>query len=435
MGQGGNIALFNATKSNLVSSNQNSYQMNSWSFPATIPAGTVANIYVEWDQNITVTTGDDAGNVTYTVEGTGDSFTIQARVISGNFDISVLFSGMSAEGNPQGSKFDLGWAWNSVMNFVLGGQHGNYYTNNSPFNNWMSANLAALGNKTLKQLCLPGAHDSGMSSIIYSTVGSTAGNTQTQQNTYAGQLSLGIRFFDLRPVISHGQYYTGHYSQVGPSWQGSCGESIAQIISDINNFTASNKELIILDLSHDYDTDSGNSNYPPFTQEQWMTLLAQLQGINHLYKNSNPNVDLSSLTLNDFIANGPAVVVIIEGTNTVNLGNLAGQGFYTSANLNIYNNYANSDDWNAMATDQITKMKQNVPPSYFLLSWTLTLQGLNNVNPLANTILENAAICNPQLAASLLPNCNSTCYPNIILIDDVVSTNVPAVSLALSTMY
>ncbi|HEV3485192.1 MAG TPA: hypothetical protein VG106_07275 [Vicinamibacterales bacterium] len=79
MGQGGQIILVNGTTYDWTNTYQHSYQRNAWGFPVTIPAGTSATVYIEWDQNILATQSDDAGEVTYTLARTGASSSKRTR--------------------------------------------------------------------------------------------------------------------------------------------------------------------------------------------------------------------------------------------------------------------------------------------------------------------------------------------------------------------
>ena len=268
-------------------------------------------------------------------------------------------------------------------------------------------------------------------------------NTITQTNSIGGQLSLGSRYFDIRPVISAGQYYTGHYSLVSQinSWQGANGESIASIVNDVNAFTANNKELVILYLSHDLNTDAGNNNYPGFDQDEWNSLFAILKGINNLYV-APADANLTKLTLNQFIGNNKAaVVLIVDPTNSgIQLGSYAGNGFFPATALNLFNSYSNTNDLPTMTSDQLSKMKaERTPPnlSYFLLSWTLSQDNTEVTTcaiGTANSILDLANIANQALPGTLLQNVSSNCYPNIIYTDNVSGFNVAALAMAVNSI-
>jgi hypothetical protein len=299
---------------------------------------------------------------------------------------------------------------------------------------WMQQNLAALGGRSLRQLCIPGSHDSGMSEFEKGTFFARSCNAITQLTGVLGQLQFGVRFFDVRPVIAGGQYRTGHYTFVGDGLgtQGANGQSIASIISDVNTYTAENQELIVLYLSHDLNTDLGQPDYPGFTQEEWSVLLTQLQGLNHLFT-ADPAADLTLLTLADFIGNGAAVVVIVDTSSDLRLGGLAGQGFYLPTNYQVYNVYSNTSDLSTMQADQLRKLRSirsNPGAEYFLLSWTLTQSPEQAASCTeSQSILTAANVANATLAGMLLPNCSAQTYPNVIYVDGVDSSDFAALSM------
>ena len=111
-----------------------------------------------------------------------------------------------------------------------------------------------------------------MSKVQFSIGGSIASNTMTQESDILGQLNAGARYFDIRPVWVESDYYTGHYSKLGDNWAGSAGQSIAEVIDDINTFTSSNSELVILYLSHTIDF---SNNGVPFDDDTWNNVLVQ----------------------------------------------------------------------------------------------------------------------------------------------------------------
>jgi hypothetical protein len=437
MGQGGTITLVNGTPYTWENTGQHSQQMNAWSFPSSIAPGTAVGVYVEWGEG-PLGTATDTGDVTYSLGGTGAAFQIQARAGSG-FNLGVALTSLSTLGNPQGSTLSLGWAHDGTVNFILAGKTGSFVSSNPP-GDWMQASLGTLGARSLRNLCIPGAHDAGMSTYSSGTAFAHVCNTITQTSSILGQLQSGVRYFDIRPVISGGQYYTGHYSHIGQidSWQGANGQSIASVIDDVNAYTAQNRELVILYLSHDLNTDLGNASYAPFTQDEWNGLLTQLTGLNHLYVAGDPaSADLTAFTLADFISGGPAVVVVVDPSAPgISLGGFALQGFYPPASYTVYNQYSDTNDVSRMADDQLGKLTAQRPDpdaGYFLLSWTLTQNDFQSVACAlgAESILKLAATANPQLYSRVLPACTAQRYPNILYIDSVQGSDVAALSLAI----
>jgi hypothetical protein len=270
---------------------------------------------------------------------------------------------------------------------------------------------------------MPASHDAGMSALNDHTSFSNRQDTVTQNLNISGQLLYGARYFDVRPVIASGVYVTGHYSKIGPDYQGGNGQSVGDMINQINLFLDRNNELVILDLSHTFDTDHG---YPPFSQDQWNVLMTELSGLNHRFIAPSSTSDLTTLKLQDFIRNGPAVVVIIRDSlangGAVDLGTFAGQGFYPTGMFPIYNSYSDTDDQNDMIRDQLEKLQSKRPnpnASPFLLSWTLTQQAGSSFGIAGKSIIDLAQSVFPELfvSKSLWGVLSKETYPNFIMID------------------
>ena len=323
--------------------------------------------------------------------------------------------------NPQGSTINLGWNHDGDVVFILSGSEDSFSSTNPP-SDWMQANLGVLGDRPIRHICIPGSHDSGMSLVDGKTALANENNVITQTVSVGTQLSLGARYFDVRPVIANGAFKTGHYSDIDVlGWQGANGQSFAQIIEEINAFTVNNKEFIVLNISHDRNTDDGR-DYQALNQDEWNHLLEQLSGLNYLFVAPDPeNIDLTLLTLNDFIGNGEAAVVVIAQPDApdISLGDYAHRGFYFYRQFDAYNSYSDSDDLSHMIADQLKKMqtvRSSPDGQLFLLSWTLT-QGARDIVT-DGKILDLAAKANPAIFRQLLPEVNFTTYPNILYIDD-----------------
>jgi hypothetical protein len=117
---------------------------------------------------------------------------------------------------------------------------------------WMSDCLHHIGSMQLRDICIPATHDSGMSKLTWCTQLGTENNSLTQTHDIAGQLQLGIRQFDIRPALEpDNTFWSYHVSESDLlGWQGGRGQSLAEIIEQVNAFTVRNPEIIILDISH-----------------------------------------------------------------------------------------------------------------------------------------------------------------------------------------
>ena len=404
-------------------------------------------MYLEWGQYLGHDPTRDKGDLTYTLAGTEHNFQVEARAIS-SFQLSVCLGGISTWNNRQGETIDLSWVdrstqyprFNGVYFILSGTGHDFVSSSTRPLTvSWMQASLEMIGKRPLRHVCMPGSHDSGISVINGGTLFGDARSSQTQANSIADQLALGIRFFDIRPVIAGGGFYTGHYGNLpGLGWQGVNGQSIRQIIQQMNAFTASNKELLILSISHDFNTDAGR-HYRGFNQEEWDRFLQELSGLDSLFLSPQGTPDLTLLTMNQLIGNKQAavIVVIFIDRSHLTLGNFTGRGFYYDSQFPFYDNYANSNDPKVLMEDQLRKLhlERNHPDKpLFSLDWTLTQRTLQDVT-IGPSVLEMASFMDPRLVTNVIPSCSAKTFPNILSIDKADNATSIAVATAINALF
>lgn len=264
---------------------------------------------------------------------------------------------------------------------------------------------------------MPGSHDAGMGTFTGGTIGAHLANTQTQYLDFYGQLMAGSRYFDLRPVISNGKWVSGHYAEVGEIWLGGNGQPIAEIIQQINKFTAQYKELIIINLSHCYDTDN---NWADLTQAQWNALFETLKGINHRHIVPNPAfTDFTQKRLGDFITDRASVFIVAQLPTDIYIGNYLNQGFYEPHHFPLYDSYSNTNKALTMRTDQLAKLHQhrNITASpalrkdlFHIFSWTLTQQPGDVLNydraimNLATSVFDDLILAFNEFTPETFPN-------------------------------
>ncbi|AOM41867.1 hypothetical protein [Xenorhabdus hominickii] len=448
MGDSVNLSLINNTNIDWVRVKSESYQMNHWNFPEKIKSKSATEALIERSDWILNDHNLDTGMAEYKLLDSNES---SLQVIAkyhndkGLFVISIYFKSLRTDGNLPGSTLILGWYPDSIVTFILSGEERRYTGTNLKTESWMNDNWKLLGDLPLESICITGSHDAGMSKITSKTGLSSECNTLTQTHDILGQLNLGIRYFDIRPVISDGHFLTGHYAHLALTWQGANGESIQSMIDAINTFTQKNNELIIIRLAHTLNTDLGNNSYRPFTKEEWGKLFTILDDVNYLYHHdeaeTNKPLSLSQITLNKFTDNGShAAVLFIVGkekdsNNNINLGERYKKGFFYFSDLNMYNKYSNTNDFKKMSDDQIAKMNKYSKNKYFLLSWTLTQNSLQSAGcplPLVKSIKEMAEYANQHLSTFPYRVIDSSSYPNIIHVDNVLDTNITAFALAIN---
>ncbi|CAH1392313.1 unnamed protein product [Nezara viridula] len=298
--------------------------------------------------------------------------------------------------------------------------------------NWMRDNIAWLGYRTLKQLCVPGTHNSGMNRFSGGTSFAKPCNTLNQSQSILKQLELGVRYLDIRPVIADGRLLTGHYTKIASfSWQGGNGQSMDSIVDEINSFTRSHNELIMISLSHALNTDVGNRYYRAFIKEEWDRLFRLLDRTKFLINGTSftffPWMTLSDLTKNGTTA---AVLYTVDSLFTsVFVGKRVGYGFFYRNSLGPFNRFSDSNIFSTMFDDQIKKMRIWSKSAYFLLSWTLTQSPLDaTLCPLRNSLHQLALEANKFLR-NLLKETTSSAFPNIISLDFVETPLVTEVAI------
>ncbi len=415
MGQGGDVVIVNGTNVPMAKTNQHSYQMSWGGFPDSVSPCDVASVYVEFDDGIFQNSNDDSGDVTYVLQD-GYNTTINIHASFRNIKVTTT---ITTNGSGRVLVEDLGWNHDGKIGYVIAGMYPNYYIQNSiAADSWMTTMASLIQSHSLSEICIPGSHDAGMCKLTSSTAASIASNTQTQSVNIYDQLMHGARYFDIRPIIGGGEYYTGHYSDIAGAWQGSRGQSIKEVIANINAFfhhsAAPLQEVVILELSHDYNTDVGylDTSYRSFTTAEYNTLLEQFSaGLSaNLYTRTNNNP--MTIPLKELVGQGPVVIIVIDAGSDRNLTLPA--GMYLSSTISYYNNYSDSQDVTKMVNDQLNKMRENSASRLFILSWTLTLQGFSNIT---GSIENLAAEAHQYLYPSILPAVSPTSRPNVIMVD------------------
>lgn len=397
--------------------------MDAWSWP-TISAGTASRVYVEWGTK--GSQKDDAGEAYYNIAGTSNKFQIKARKPS-DFALTITLDDLATKQSAKGSNIDLGFRHDAAVDWLMStDEAGDWWSSSGLGVDWMQQSLGSIGNRTLKMICMPGSHDAGISNFKPGTIGANFANSQTQYLNFHDQLVAGSRYFDLRPVISAGKWVAGHYSEVeGIGWLGGNGQSLADIVKQVNDFTAKYKELVIINLSHTLDTDN---DYKDLTQAQWNSLFDTLKGLNNRYTTTNPgSTDFSNKVLNDFISSQASVFVFAQLPNGISLGTYANLGFYNQDNFPIYDSYSNTNSASTMQFDQLSKLKteRNLVSTaaqrkdkFHILSWTLTQQAEDVLN-FEKAIMNLAVSVYDNLFVEAFNAFTPESFPNVLYIDAV----------------
>ena len=177
---------------------------------------------------------NDVGQASYSLDGTPHSFSIKANKTD-DFHIYIELDNFETQTSAKGSEVDLRWRNDHAREWVVStDESGTMWSSGGPTVDWMHQSLGTIGSRKLKHICMPGSHDAGMSAYYPGTLGANFPNTQTQYLDMYDQLQYGSRYFDVRPVFVNGGFAAGHYSALKDLWVGGNGQSLADMVSQIN---------------------------------------------------------------------------------------------------------------------------------------------------------------------------------------------------------
>jgi hypothetical protein len=329
--------------------------------------------------------------------------------------------------------------------------------------NWIGDNFTKLRATKLRELVLPAAHDAGKYDH----------GLQTQKLNILQQLSIGVRWFDLRLIVDDGKIKIHHNVYVGVDFQ--------DILDDVRRFMQDHHELVILKLSHftnfdeRFDKTSANRNGISAIDKVIQMIRDRNRGIvQSLVTGTLPN-RLGATELRELISpRAGAVLVVVDNkdeddnvlTNVdfdksllQNKGIRKYRDWYAddpeAGDLTVFDIYSNTADFDRMAEgtgddpderharerpgtggdakgkrlpvgqfekfdlfDGVCRLQSpsgnDVPCDLFLLSWTLTESGLS---PIARSRQANKRLVE---YSARFPNANSHKRIINLLFTDVV---------------
>lgn len=274
----------------------------------------------------------------------------------------------------------------------------------------------------------------------------TADNTITQAVGIYQQLLRGIRWMDWRPYMdaSRNDIYLGHFADKFAL--GGYGQSLAEAISDVNNFNRDYPgELIVIDMYDGFDVVTALTQHT-FNGAAYQLLVNQLtdkdtglHGINTVYEltNSDGPAKVGGEPLSTFYAlNRSPVIVRIgsnhipEGTPPITVRGNQITGLMSSDQLPDGGDYADTDKYQVMQQDQQKKLSARTTDVIFKTTFTLTQTipetvGGPSINYFAHTAM---SVLNDNLYRWSIPGV----YPNLIEYDFVDDHQVAALAMALN---
>lgn len=219
---------------------------------------------------------------------------------------------------------------------------------NEQYKNWMR-DIICIEKLTLRELTLPGTHDSGTYHLV-DTIAPDYGGKDAQKNmdeylgyldgipdeiplsifddirglirsiTYSStrkwgrtqdkniydQLASGIRYLDLRVCWKDEEFYIRH---------GLIGDPIDIILSDVKQFMYEvERELVIIEVSHLTEPDD-EKHFKSMTDEHQWELISKIKDSlgDYLYRKTVDNEDLNNMKVSEILKNGPRVIILYSG--------------------------------------------------------------------------------------------------------------------------
>ncbi|KAH7261771.1 hypothetical protein BKA59DRAFT_1822 [Fusarium tricinctum] len=238
---------------------------------------------------------DAKGEAYYTIGDTGKKFVVR---VTNNFDdekhpYRVIWdlSDMGA-GQREVKCPDEETAVTLVITGSPDYEHGFITSIRFGRGDWMHMIHDTIKDRKLREVIMPGSHDAGMSYLSGKFHGDgTKGNTQTQGININHQLWAGSRWYDLRVVSIHKgsmadndySFWISHMSELGGIYHGNTGESLNEVIDEINDFTSENPgEVIVLQFRYLHGMhDAANSPRRPWTKDIKGEFFKKLRTINN----------------------------------------------------------------------------------------------------------------------------------------------------------
>tara|TARA_B100000674_G_C37968708_1_gene975866 strand:+ start:1903 stop:2898 length:996 start_codon:yes stop_codon:yes gene_type:complete len=278
-------------------------------------------------------------------------------------------------------------------------------------NKWMEILYQYIKHKTVKEIVIPGTHDSGTYSCTIER-GITPQsdfpsflckipclrpiilNFVIDQNyDILSQLNAGIRYFDFRVSLSiYDNKFRVHHSLYGDEYE--------NIFNQILEFISINKnEIIIINFSHFYWKKNQN-----MTLDQHRSLLKIMESCIGKYLLSSDNINMK---IEDILKTDKRIILIYNGEFDENLTDLINQlnvNYIVNGSCNLENKWPNSQK----ITDLINYFNNDEDTSqyginFFQLKAVLTpnkksvFQGVFLPCYYPSSTRELAEICNPSI--------------------------------------
>lgn len=431
------ITIVNLTPHRFVldRSRTHSYQMDTFDWDD-IPQGRARQNTAEYTKKFGKNPVDDGGEVYYSIQGTSKTFVVRARThIPDSYPRRTVID-LTGMGLGQREYLDPGKETGVTLVITGSDSYGFTASLRHGQGNWMKGMYDVIKDRQMQHIVMPATHDSGMSQISgkIESIGTNV-NTQTQGLNIYNQLRAGARLFDLRVGSVHKllnkndySFWTMHVSdELAQVVIGNTGESLDDVVKEINQFTAENPgEVIFFRVRY----LNGILEVPADGPIYWSTdivnnFFSKLKGINNRCGNLDPNTKFNKQKASYFMdQNGGkgCVLFLLNGNLKPNVPqDSVADGIYKNSMMDVWDNWSNLPDTQKMANDQVADWKTVGRSGNFRNDQFLIGQWLVSADPITTTALsiQNIGILptNPALYWMGVNNMSPEAWPNAILID------------------
>ncbi|KAH6612321.1 PLC-like phosphodiesterase [Chaetomium sp. MPI-SDFR-AT-0129] len=437
------VTVVNLTPHRFHLDSTHAYQMNTFDF-GDVPQGRARQNAIQYRG--TIDTGDDAGEAYYIVDGTSKTFALRIKSYTSGDRRRVM---LDLSGMELGQREYVFPGGETAVSLVITGsdKYGFQASLRHGTGGWMHELYDVIRDRPLRHLIVPGSHDAGMSTISdeITSIGSAA-NTQTQGVNIYDQLRAGSRWFDLRIASVH---ENGDAATVRGFWAlhvndetaslaiGNTGESLDDIIANINQFMAENPgEVIFLPLRYLV----GRYQFPDNGPIYWdagltNTFFAKLRGLNNRCANLDTSGGFQNQPASYFLDRNDGHGCVLPLLNTQHLDASAGvphdapgDGIYDLglAFPTLVDHWSNMMQASDMAPDQIAAWRSGTgtrgadgsssdSSNFLIAQWIVTPDALaSTAYTLQNFALEPT---NPSLYSAGVNGIDPEHWPNVVLLD------------------
>lgn len=428
------VTIVNLTPHRFKLDSTHSYQMDNFDW-GDIPSGRSRQNIAHYTERAGANQVDTNGEAYYSIEGTDKKFVIRAttHIPDGHPRRTVIdLSGMNL-----GQREYLDPRPDVPVTLVITGSdsHGLMASLNHGIGNWMKQIYDVIKDRPLQHIVMPGTHDAGMSTISDQivSIGSKA-NTQTQALNIYDQLRVGARWFDMR-ILSVHQSNTDEYAfwvahvndETADVPIGNTGESLNDIVDEINKFTSENPgEIIFIKLRYLIGIRKVPGGAIKWDNGIVDNFFSELKKVNNRCGNLDTNTEFQRQKASYFMDqnNGAGCVVFLLNSNNIPDGVASSSipdGLYPASQMAVNDHWSDLPTTKPVAEDQISvwsgidRVEPFTDDEFLISQWLVSADALQTT---ALTI-QNIAIMptNPALYWAGVNAMSPTKWPNVLLVD------------------